>query len=241
MRFRLCLAFLIACSSSLFAQSAPKVHELKASAHTVHRGFFDASLKPVLTIDSGDIVRLETATGNPRYFERLGVPKEKIPAELYDVYAGVEEGGRGDHTLNGPIYIRGAAAGDMLEIRIRSIDLRLPIAGQGFVPNRGALPEEFPNGKDRVLWLDLEEQDDGVCAGCGRPVEAVLGRDRRRTAAIDGAGVQRAARYLRRQHGQPRPGRRYDAVSAGVRPGRAAVGWRRPRGAGLRRGLPVGN
>src|SRR5262245_66348986 len=88
MRLRLCLAFRIACSSSLFAQSAPKVHELKASARTVHRGFFDASLKPVLTIDSGDIVRLETASGNPRYFERLGVPKEKIPAELYDVYAG---------------------------------------------------------------------------------------------------------------------------------------------------------
>ena len=77
MRLRLCLAFLIACSSSVFAQSPPKVHELKASAHTVHRGFFDASLKPVLTIDSGDIVRLETATGNPRYFERLGVPERE--------------------------------------------------------------------------------------------------------------------------------------------------------------------
>jgi len=43
---------------------------------TVHRGFFDASLKPVLTIDSGDIVRLETASGNPRCFESIGVPKE---------------------------------------------------------------------------------------------------------------------------------------------------------------------
>ena len=81
------------------------------------------------------------------------MPKEKIPAELYDVYAGVEEGGRGDHTLNGPIYVRGAAAGDMLEIRIRSIDLRLPIAGQGFAPTRGALPEQFPYAKGRVLWL----------------------------------------------------------------------------------------
>jgi len=60
-------------------RSAPKVHELKASARTVHRGFFDASLKPVLTIDSGDIVKLETATGNPRLFRALGVPKEKIP------------------------------------------------------------------------------------------------------------------------------------------------------------------
>src|SRR5208283_4462208 len=64
------------------ARSEEKVHELRASPATVHRGFFDAALKPVLTIDSGDIVRLWTTTGNPRYFESLGVPKEKIPAEL---------------------------------------------------------------------------------------------------------------------------------------------------------------
>src|SRR5580698_1706565 len=85
-------------SATAFAQSAPKVHELKATPQTVHRGFFDASLKPVLTIDSGDIVRLETATGNPRYFEGLGVPKDKIPKELYDAFEGVEGNGRGDHT-----------------------------------------------------------------------------------------------------------------------------------------------
>ena len=137
------------------AQSSPKVHELKASPSTVHRGFFDASLKPVLTIDSGDIVRLETATGNPRYFEKLGVPKEKIPAELYAVYEGVDNDGRGDHTLNGPIAIRGAEPGDSLEVRIRSVDVRLPIAGQGFVPNRGQLPEDFPYEKNHVVWIDV--------------------------------------------------------------------------------------
>jgi acetamidase/formamidase len=149
------------CAGLLFAptivraQSSPKVHELKASPATVHRGFFDASLKPVLTIDSGDVVRLETATGNPRYFEKLGVPKDKIPAELYAVYEGVDNDGRGDHTLNGPIAVRGAEPGDTLEIRIRSVDVRLPIAGQGFVPNRGQLPEDFPYEKNHVVWIDV--------------------------------------------------------------------------------------
>jgi acetamidase/formamidase len=150
----LCAGLLFA-PGNVRAQSSPKVHELKASPATVHRGFFDASLKPVLTIDSGDVVRLETATGNPRYFEKLGVPKEKIPAELYAVYEGVDNDGRGDHTLNGPIAVRGAEPGDSLEIRIRSVDVRLPIAGQGFVPNRGQLPEDFPYEKNRVVWIDV--------------------------------------------------------------------------------------
>src|SRR5690242_2325453 len=68
------------------AQSSGKIHELKSSPTTVHRGYYDATLKPVLTIDSGDRVRVWTTTGNPRYFENLGVPKEKIPAELYAAF-----------------------------------------------------------------------------------------------------------------------------------------------------------
>ena len=158
MRFAYLVLFVLLVLAPAMAgaqSSSPKVHELKASPSTVHRGFFDASLKPVLTIDSGDIVRLETATGNPRYFEKLGVPKDKIPAELYAVYEGVDNDGRGDHTLNGPIAVRGAEPGDSLEIRIRSVDVRLPIAGQGFVPNRGQLPEDFPYAKDHVVWIDV--------------------------------------------------------------------------------------
>jgi acetamidase/formamidase len=157
------------------AQGSANIHELKASPATVHRGFFDASLKPVLTIDSGDIVRLETATGNPRWFEKLGVPKDKIPAELYAVYEGVEGEGRGDHTLNGPIAVRGAEPGDMLEIRIRSVDVRLPIAGQGFAPNRGLLPDEFPYEKGHVTWIDVDRKVAQFAPGIEIPVRPFWG------------------------------------------------------------------
>src|ERR1043165_4471577 len=98
----ICLGALIMGAASP-AQADEKIHELKASPTTVHRGFFDASLKPVLTIDSGDIVRLWTTTGNPRYFEGLGVPKGKIPQELYAAFEGAPGDGRDDHTLDGPI------------------------------------------------------------------------------------------------------------------------------------------
>ena len=148
---------LVAAATTAMAQS-PTIHDLKATPATVHRGFFDASLKPVLRMNSGDLVRLETSTGNPRYFEKLGVPKDKIPKELYAEYEGVDNDGRGDHTLDGPIYVNGAEPGDMLEIRIRSVDVRLPIGAQSFVPNRGLLADDFPYGRDRVLFIDLEKK-----------------------------------------------------------------------------------
>jgi acetamidase/formamidase len=167
-----CVLLLLAEGSG---QNAPRIHDLKATPETVHRGFFDATLKPVLTIDPGDVVRLETATGNPRYFERLGVPRDRIPPELYAAFEGVEGAGRGDHTLNGPIYINGAEPGDMLEIRIRSVQLRFPIAGQGFAPSRGSLPGEFAQGKDRVLWLDMEKKTAEYAPGVVVPLRPFWG------------------------------------------------------------------
>ncbi len=161
------------CTSAQLALA--KTYELKASTTTVHRSFFDASLPPVLTVDSGDKVKIETASGNPRYFENLGVPKEKIPAELYAVYEGVEGMGRGDHTLTGPIAVRGAEPGDTLEIRILSVEVRLPIAGQGFRPGRGVLPDEFNYQKDRVLWIDLKKQSVEYAPGIVVPVKPFWG------------------------------------------------------------------
>lgn len=169
-------ALALYCALPLAASAqTPHVFELKASPTTVHRSFFDASLPPVLTIDSGDIVKLQTATGNPRYFESLGVPKEKIPAELYAVFEGVEGAGRGDHTLNGPIAVRGAEPGDTLEIRIRSVDVRLPIAGQSFSPNRATLPDQFPYKKDRVLWIDMKRRTVEYAPGVEVPVAPFWG------------------------------------------------------------------
>ena len=94
---------------------------------------------------------------------------------MYAAFEGVEGDGRGDHTLNGPIYINGAQPGGSLEIRIRSVDVRLPIAGQSFVPNRGLLPDDFPIGKDRVLWLDLKKKTTEYAPGVVVPLRPFWG------------------------------------------------------------------
>jgi len=160
----LCLLSTVSACTRASSSSTEKTVELKPTAKTVHQNFFDASLKPVLTINSGDTVRLETATGNPKYFEQHGVPKDKIPQELYTAFDGLPyddsgpDRGRADATLDGPIKVNGAEPGDVLEVRIRSVQVWLPIAAQSFVPTRGLLTEDFPYEKHRVLFMDLDKQ-----------------------------------------------------------------------------------
>jgi acetamidase/formamidase len=169
------LAGVLNLTAAASAQTTAQIHELKSSPTTVHHGFYDATLKPVLTIDSGDTVRIWTTTGNPRYFERLGVPKEKIPSELYAAFDGVQDSERGDHTLVGPIYVNGAEPGDTLEVKILSVNVWLPIAAQSFRPHRGVLPEDFPYAKDRVLWIDLSKQTVEYAPGVVVPVKPFWG------------------------------------------------------------------
>jgi hypothetical protein len=164
-------ALLVAATAA--AQSPAKTYDIKATPGTTFYRFLDASTPPVVTINSGDIVRLETATGTPTFFARLGVPKEKIPAELYTAFGANDDGARRDHTLTGPIYVTGAAPGDFIEVRLRSIELRLPIGGSSIGPNGGTLPGEFPTARNKVVFLDLKnktaEYAPGVVVPLGKP------------------------------------------------------------------------
>ena len=159
--------------SSVNGQEPATVHDLKASPSTTHIFFFDASLEPVLHIESGDIVRLETATGNPRWFEDAGVPRAQIPPELCAVYEGYDSTGRGDHTLNGPIFVTGAEPGDVLEIRILSVDVRLPIAGQGI--SSRLFPGDDIGNVSRVHWIDLANRTVEFAPGVVVPVKPFWG------------------------------------------------------------------
>src|SRR4051794_18287362 len=144
MRPLLALATAIGLSTMTAAQ-APRTHELKLTPENVHWGYYDAAVKPVLRIASGDTVRVETmiARGLPR-LRAAGVKEEEIPESLKQVERLVTERGAGAHPMTGPIFVEGAEPGDTLAVKIVAFEFLHPFGVSGFIPGGGTLPEEFP-------------------------------------------------------------------------------------------------
>src|ERR1017187_5109997 len=153
MRFLLCGALV---ATGALAQ-APKVHQLPATPATVAYGYYWSEAKPAIRVNSGDIVEIETMlTNSPTGLERLGVKPEDVPQNLRDIVAqdtGLLKG-PGGHILTGPIYVEGADSGDVLEVRIRQIDLAIPYAYNSFGGRGGFIPEDYGYSKTKIIPLD---------------------------------------------------------------------------------------
>ena len=148
------IVLLMAGALLMWAQSS-RTHELKLLPENVHWGYYDAAVKPVLRVNSGDTIRVETMVA--RGLQRLraaGVPESEIPSALKAVEEGVKERGPGAHPLTGPIWIEGAEPGDTLEVKIQSFEFLHPYGVSGFGPTGGTLPEEFPYVAVKLVRLD---------------------------------------------------------------------------------------
>ena len=141
--------------ATLVLAQAPKTHELKLVPENVHWGYYDAAVKPVLRIASGDTVRVEAmlARGLPR-LRAAGVKDDEIPEALKVVERTVTERGPGAHPLAGPIYVEGAAPGDALEVKIVAFEFLHPYGVSGFIPGSGTLPDDFPYASFRLVRFD---------------------------------------------------------------------------------------
>src|SRR5688572_26099093 len=120
-------------SASAGAQRpAGRTHKLEASPTTVAYGYYSATAAPVLRIASGDVVEVTTMlTNTPERLERAGVAPNDIEPELREIVAKVTDKGPGGHILTGPIYVEGADSGDVLEVRVLSINLKIPYGYNG--------------------------------------------------------------------------------------------------------------
>jgi acetamidase/formamidase len=148
-------------------------HTLMPSPQTVHIGYFLASVKPVLTIESGDIVTIESAASIvPDVVDQSGVvPQSAVPQYQRDIYGQVKDRGPGPHILTGPIEIKGAMPGDVLEVRILAIDLALDWGYNRQRSYTGALPDEFTALWSRIIPINRQAKTAEVAKGVVVPVD----------------------------------------------------------------------
>src|SRR5882762_9690370 len=147
-------------------------YTLMPSPQTVHIGHFSAALKPALTINSGDIVTIETATHlDPAEVDQSGVVSPNdVPEYTRAIFREVKDRGPALHILTGPIFVNGAMPGDVLELRIQDIDLAVSYGFNAQRPYTGALPEEFPAFFQRVFRINREAKTAEIAPGVVIPL-----------------------------------------------------------------------
>lgn len=168
-------AALVSISFPAVAQQQPVT--LPASPSTVAWGYYWSEAKPVLTVHSGDTVRVQTLStcGSTERMEEEGVKATDIPAYNTEIYDKVKDRGPGGHILTGPIAIDEAEPGDVLEVDILKVDIDVPFACNGFGVGRGFLPNDYPYGRRKIIPLDREKMIGHFAPGIDIPLHPFFG------------------------------------------------------------------
>ncbi len=169
-------------------------HHLPATAQTIHWGYFSRSIPPVLSIASGDIVTIETLTqhayddhermikgdsGAESVFhwtrEHKAVDRRGAGPTDASIYGRGSGEGFGVHICTGPIHVKDAQPGDVLEVRILDLAPRLAAnakyEGRAFGSNAAAwwgfhyddLIEE-PKQREVVTIYEVDCSQGQACA-----------------------------------------------------------------------------
>lgn len=159
----------------LVPTQSPRVHRLPATPQTVAYGYYWSEAKPVLTIASGDVIDVETMiTNTPQRLEAAGVPPGEIQQALRDIVAQVRDRGPGGHILTGPVYVEGADSGDVLEVKVLSIDLAI---SYGYNGCSGFIRELCDRSRPttRIIRLDAERMVGHFAPGIEVPLAPFFG------------------------------------------------------------------
>ena len=135
---------------------------LATTQDTAIWGHFPTDRAPVLTVDSGAVVRIDAVNqmgvsapeGPVAYFEALGVPADQVLPELAEIAKNPRPDGASGHVLIGPVEVRGAEPGDVLEIRILDLSPRVPYGVNSTGPGAGVCGDLLDTASTRLLRLD---------------------------------------------------------------------------------------
>jgi len=127
-----------------------KVHLLPATLETTQWGWFNNAQAPVLRIDSGDTVVLETM---------MHAHNQVVPGKTIEEIKKLRTDfpGRGPHTLTGPIYVNGAEPGDVLKVTLNKIVPRAYATNFNVPGMFGQFPQEYQDGQVKYMYLDLDK------------------------------------------------------------------------------------
>ena len=154
----------------------PKTHRLEATPATVAYGYYWSEAKPALRIASGDIIDVDTLlTNSPTGLARAGVPDDKIQASLKSIVTEVtgDRRGPGGHILTGPVYVEGAEPGDVLEVKILSIDFPIDYGYNGC---SGFIPENCDRSQGlKLMAIDRKAMTSEYAPGIVIPLRPFFG------------------------------------------------------------------
>lgn len=191
-RIGISAALLCLLGGPLAAQAEPHYdHYVKLTPENAVIGNFPADKAPILTIKSGETVKIDTGGGN-RWGDKdpdQWLAEEKIPytlatapglAETAKVLKETPRNGdiKTGHILVGPINVEGAEPGDMLEIRMLSVKPRIPYGVVSERSGSGGIPDEVPAPFYKVVMIDQKRHvgvfDKGIEVPLG-PFMGVMG------------------------------------------------------------------
>jgi len=128
-----------------------KMHMLPATLETTQWGWFDNAQPPVLRVNSGDVVMLETM---------MHSHNQVVPGTTIDQIKKLrtDHPGRGPHTVTGPIYVEGAQPGDVLKVTLNKIVPRAYATNFNVPGMFGQFPSIYSDGQVKYLYLDLDKK-----------------------------------------------------------------------------------
>ncbi len=136
-------------------------HYLPATPDNSRWGWWpNRQTEPVMSVDSGSVVTVDTLSHEgiledqgrdpAAFFGARGIDRSGVLEDAVEMARDVPHtfGVDGPHVVTGPIEVRGAEPGDLLQVDVLGFALRVPY---GVTSNRhglGALPGEMPDGDE---------------------------------------------------------------------------------------------
>src|SRR5438132_1777729 len=148
--------------------SGKKFDLLPATLETTQWGWFDNAQPPVLRINSGDTVVMETM---------MHSHNQIVPGTTIDQIKKLrtDNPGRGPHTMTGPIYVEGAEPGDVLKVTLNKIGPRGYAANFNVPGMFGQFPKDYADGQVKYLYLDWDRKITEFLPGVEIPLKPFPG------------------------------------------------------------------